>query len=342
MLFGLVWPERPTRRTNTRKRIGNSSSSSSSRRSATASNAGDTRQAKRGRIGDIKARTPVETIYDGAQGALGLSAESMFTNLVEGTPVLVDPLDPDARYWWPGVVVDRIVEDTSDRTNNELLGESAEQSGPTTKWQVRYFEDGSYSECEAHDMVLFDPTHAPFADWLSATQQRVLEVPAMRRAIAYFEWRFYATDEQRKAPGEPESESNAGGAEVENGGPPNRIIVGVNEAAQLRHLHHSDTLERAPAAMERAEVAFDDFFANELEPSEPVSRYSDECIRPYLHKLNGVVHIVDARDGKAYMAKIINAEFVSGNGRIGLYYLVHYHGWSSRYDEWIPPSRIVY
>ncbi|KAJ2714727.1 histone lysine methyltransferase Set9 [Coemansia spiralis] len=290
-LFGLAWPARPTWRTSARKRT------IARRRPASSSGAAEARSTKRRR--PAPPRTPVATIYDGAQGPADLSAEAMFAELREGTPVLVDPLDAQATQWWPAVIVDRIDEGTD--------------VAPAVRWQVRYFEDGSFSMCQAHEMVLLDPLHLPFADGRAADDL------ALRRALAYYEWRFYATPAAR-APGAD---------------PP---VAGVNQAAHLRHVHGSDILCDAPTAMERAEVAFDDFFAGE----GPVSQYSAECVRPYLHPIGDTVCVVDARDGGGYPARILKTDFINTAERRGLYYLVHYRGWHPRYDEWVPPSRIVY
>ncbi|KAJ2454956.1 hypothetical protein GGF42_003519, partial [Coemansia sp. RSA 2424] len=63
---------------------------------------------------------------------------------------------------------------------------------------------------------------------------------------------------------------------------------------------------------------------------------------PYLHQIRDLVHIIDGRDGKVYQARIREVEFVDNGERFGLYFFVHYQGWSPKFDEWVPPSRIIY
>ncbi|KAJ2793106.1 histone lysine methyltransferase Set9, partial [Coemansia helicoidea] len=254
MLYGLPWPQRPARRTATQRRAASSNIGSGGGAAGT----------KR-RRGEAPPGPPVATIYDGAQGPADATAEAMFAELREGTPVLVDPLDAQAAHWWPGVIVDRIVEDGA-------------------RWQVRYFEDGSFSTCQAHEMVLLDPTRPPLSDWLAAPP--AVDEPAMRRALAYCEWRFYA----------------APAARAPDAADPPR--AGVNEAAYLRHRIASDILRKAPAAADRAEVAFDDFFAGS---EEPVSQRSAACVRPYLHAIGDAVRVVDGRDGRGYLARVLRA-----------------------------------
>ncbi|KAJ2593363.1 hypothetical protein H4R99_006113, partial [Coemansia sp. RSA 1722] len=91
------------------------------------------------------------------------SAKELFVEQMVGSPVLVDPLDSQINRWWPAVIVGKISE-----------------SG---KYQVRYFEDGSFSDCLPEDLKLFT------MEW-AADQPTPLEDLAIRRAVAYYEYRF--------------------------------------------------------------------------------------------------------------------------------------------------------
>ncbi|KAJ1999920.1 histone lysine methyltransferase Set9, partial [Coemansia sp. S85] len=148
MIYGLPWPERklPV------SRASKSSGSSRKRRanggggSEQSSEAGDSQSDKAKRLrqlGSTKKR-PV-TIYDGRQGSIDASLAEMFALRAVGTPVLIDPLDASVERWWPAVIVEHVLEPTEDGRLE-------------TQYQVRYFEDGSYSVCQAHEMVLLDPS----------------------------------------------------------------------------------------------------------------------------------------------------------------------------------------
>ncbi|KAJ2808275.1 histone lysine methyltransferase Set9 [Coemansia guatemalensis] len=378
LLFGLPWPERrrlqkPNRRRTggSRKRTGNGNVTQADGQGALENGDGK-RIRRRKRAGSATACPTTTTIYDGAQGSVDMSAAEMFAQLREGTPVLVDPLDEQAGHWWPGVIVDRIIEtDEVDGQQQQPEGEHQKEQ-MKVKWQVRYFEDGSFSTCQAHELVLFDPESLPFTEWMAKRPLEILDEPAVRRALAYYEWRFYALSlyrqpaqpsnaviEEKKTvppetinndseaadnanPGERAIESN-GNSNGDSRRPP--IVASVNEAAILRHIYHSDALESAPTAMEKAEVVFDDFFGaddsnpNDDRQSSPRSR---ACISPYLHKIKDMISTIDARDGKVYKARVVQVDFISNDERRGLHYYVHYYGWSSKFDEWVPPSRIVY
>ncbi|KAJ2083096.1 histone lysine methyltransferase Set9 [Coemansia sp. RSA 988] len=382
LLFGLPWPERrrlqkPNRRRmgGSRKRTDNGYTSQKDGRGVQESKDGK-RIRRRKCAGSATELPTITTIYDGGQGSVDLTATEMFAQLSEGTPVLVDPLDDQAGHWWPGVIVDRLIEeDTDDEHQQQPEGEQM-----SVRWQVRYFEDGSFSTCQAHELVLFDPESQPFTDWMAKRPLKIIDEPAVRRALAYYEWRFYALSRYRQ-PAQPNNAINeykeSASANTSLGMPlettsndikttdnPNSekcllesdsgsdescrklpTVASVNEAALLRHIYHSDALERAPTAMEKAEVVFDDFFAtdenNPVNDRQSSSR-SRACINPYLHKIKDMISTIDARDGKVYKAKVMQTDFISNDERRGLHYYVHYHGWSSRYDEWVPPSRIIY
>ncbi|KAJ2587535.1 histone lysine methyltransferase Set9 [Coemansia sp. RSA 1797] len=308
LLFGMPWPERPQprRHTSVQKR------SSTKRSPNTQFN-----DVKRIRHSMPKKRAPIRTIYDGDQGPANASASEMFAQLMVGTPVLVDPLDDQAAFWWPGIIVDRVVE----------LPIGANAQGPAlVKWQVRYFEDGSFSICHAHEVMLFDPMNAPFVKWLDCELLDILNESAMRRALAYYEWRFLAQPQYRFDLAVP-------------------AIAGVNDATQLWQVYHSEALN-AVASMERPEIVFDDFFAETTTDVSLVqshgSHSSRESIQAYMHRVHDTVHCVDARDGKVYEARIELVSFMDNSERKGLYYYLHYRGWNAKFDDWVPPSCIIY
>ncbi|KAJ1677345.1 hypothetical protein EV182_006363, partial [Spiromyces aspiralis] len=93
----------------------------------------------------------------------------MFSRRAPGTPVFVDPLDPEAEIWWPAVIV----------------GNAGE------RLEVCYFEDNSYSECRADEIRLFSPFAEPFTRCLEKSPH-ILDYLSVRRAICYYEWRFLA------------------------------------------------------------------------------------------------------------------------------------------------------
>ncbi|CAG8610703.1 472_t:CDS:2, partial [Ambispora gerdemannii] len=43
----------------------------------------------------------------------------------------------------------------------------------------------------------------------------------------------------------------------------------------------------------------------------------------------------------AATVKEVNSQYVDASGEAGLYYKIHYHGWNSRSDEWVPQNRIL-
>ncbi|KAJ2877963.1 hypothetical protein IWW38_006439, partial [Coemansia aciculifera] len=294
----------------------------------------------------------------------------------------------------------------------------AEDGQMTTEYQVRYFEDGSYSMCRAHEMVLLDPTLPPFSGWVldTAEQRKVVSELAFRRALAYYEWRFIAVF-RRQLAAKAEFEGDSSNASVPSilpldlavtattaatatisaavvgtmssaaspASPPSPVdigdigmaacsiaecaesvlslsqvakVAGVNEISRLKNIYQAQAIKQAPTAEDSPEVVFDHFFdlaAPALQAPPPVAsaeesdtlaladgHNSRECIQPYLHQIRDLVHIIDGRDGKVYQARIREVEFVDNGERFGLYYFVHYQGWNAKFDEWVPPSRIIY
>ncbi|KAJ1963517.1 histone lysine methyltransferase Set9 [Dipsacomyces acuminosporus] len=459
-LFNLPWPDRkPPKPAKSKKK---------SSKSAKRKKDGDSEDSQKKLKAAEMPKPP--TIFDGPQGPLTMSVSEMFSSLAIGTPVFIDPLDSNLEYWWPAVVVDSFVEDND------------------KKYQVRYFEDGSYSQCSAGDLVLFDPVLPPFADWLQ-NKKEFLNDMATRRALAYYEWRFLAahsrlvstpkpadeddpTEEveaegKREGEGEngaeasentstgddqtelqglailsspsllpnqdagsctedagscteaassgteaasitPEEESakaspviNITSNEIADLAPPTPSTTvtitnsvsssgsnsddgcngngsgnegtrktGVNEAYKLKQQYQTELLLESAAAKEKPELLFDDFFtiaaaatiatttatktpgdSDDVDKAEAgseagtdsmPSRDATQCILPYLHQLKDQVHVVDERDGKCYFAKITDIDFINNSERFGIYYYVHYKGWNPKFDEWVPPSRIVY
>ncbi|KAI7822113.1 hypothetical protein BX661DRAFT_156362 [Kickxella alabastrina] len=343
-LFGVSWPDRQSRqgrqgrqhaaarkspakaKVAKLKRAGSSSSSSDG--------ADDSGGSKRYRAHGTKSKAD-PTIFDGAQGPAHATAAEMFAALASGTPVLVDPLDPQAEHWWPAVIVDR-----------ETLTDA--EGVQTIRHQVRYFEDGSYSFCQADEMRLFDLTQPPFADWIKdSDNQPVLRDLAMRRAIAYYEWRFLAPAQRLLLlPNTAEQQ------------PPAECHAGINEVMLLRRVYDKPVLDQTP--MTKALVQFKHFFsATSLKPPSSSEEQgasasnssgcslvsggeSVDSICPYLHSLRDLVHVIDARDCKIYKARIVHIEAMSNGQRLGLYYYVHYLGWNEKFDDWVPPSRIIY
>ncbi|KAJ1744372.1 histone lysine methyltransferase Set9 [Coemansia sp. RSA 1290] len=328
LLFGCRWPTRP----QPYKKRPLPSGKRNGKRLPESSNSSESGTKPTRRLNPANApkrRKRVRTIYDGDQGPVNKSAQEMFAELAVGTPVLVDPLDEKAKFWWPGVIVNREVE-------------AAKQDGDETEqkeiWQVRYFEDGSFSMCQAHEMLLFDPTEAPFTKWMESLESFVDE-PAIRRALAYYEWRFLASIPSRHEPPKDGLQATDGKEKTELG-----RIAGVNASARLKHIYHSDCLEQLASAMDVPEIVFDDFFADcddGLVVQEHGSRASKACVQPYLLCVRDKVTSVDARDGKLYKARIEQVDFVNNSERLGLYYYLHYFGWNSRYDEWVSPCQIV-
>ncbi|KAJ1730116.1 histone lysine methyltransferase Set9 [Coemansia sp. Benny D160-2] len=321
-VFGSTWPNRPV--PLPRKRPGNKRGAAdrSQPQSGIGSSVGKRALAVPRMQGPKKIRSSrhprAATIFDGAQGPIDASAAQMFAGRMNGTPVLVDPLDEGeevegaaATEWWPGVIVEHNASDKG------------------SEYRVRFFEDGSYSSCGSHEMVLLDPRRPASPSALRLDDQ------AMRRALAYYEWRF-ESPQRRCAP-----EQNAGGS----GSSPAAPAAGVNEAAVLRLLcPESAALALAPAADADPEIVFDDFFgaaAGSNGAAPPASRQSRDCVAAYLHVTGDAVCAVDGRDGKAHAARVMDIDFLNNAERFGLHYYVHYVGWSARFDEWLPPSRIV-
>ncbi|KAJ2822859.1 histone lysine methyltransferase Set9, partial [Coemansia sp. 'formosensis'] len=182
MIYGLPWPERkqPVSRasklsSSSRKRRPNPSGSGNS------SDTGDSQSDKAKRLRQLATKVRPVTIYDGAQGSIRASPAEMFAVRAVGTPVLIDPLDASVECWWPAVIVEHVLEPSEDGQME-------------TQYQVRYFEDGSFSVCRANEMVLLDPSQPPFTKWLldASMQSIMLGEVAVRRALAYFDWRFIA------------------------------------------------------------------------------------------------------------------------------------------------------
>ncbi|KAJ2745796.1 histone lysine methyltransferase Set9, partial [Coemansia sp. BCRC 34490] len=150
-VFGSTWPNRPV--PLPRKRPGNKRGAAdrSQPQSGIGSSVGKRASAVPRMQGPKKIRSSrhprAATIFDGAQGPIDASAAQMFAGRMNGTPVLVDPLDEGeaeaegaaATEWWPGVIVEHNASDKG------------------SEYRVRFFEDGSYSSCGPHEMVLLDP-----------------------------------------------------------------------------------------------------------------------------------------------------------------------------------------
>ncbi|KAJ2813454.1 histone lysine methyltransferase Set9 [Coemansia furcata] len=386
MIYGLPWPERK----QPVSRASKLSSSSRKRRpnpggSENNSDTGDSQSDKAKRLRQLATKVRPVTIYDGAQGSIRASPAEMFAVRAVGTPVLIDPLDASVERWWPAVIVEHALEPSEDGQME-------------TQYQVRYFEDGSFSVCRANEMVLLDPSQPPFTKWLldASMQSIMLGEVAVRRALAYFDWRFIAVYGRQLA-AKPEARADQPNDSVPSdvaldtvavvstmstaASPPSSQspadggigmapcpiaafagdalglhqiakVAGINEISRLRLIYQTPALEQAPAAENDPEVVFDHFF----EPVAPSPASVDEdgsarlvgeskskeCIRPYLHEIRDLVDIIDGRDGKVYHARIRAAEFVDNGERFGLYYFVHYQGWNAKFDEWVPPSRIIY
>ncbi|ORX74084.1 hypothetical protein DL89DRAFT_289726 [Linderina pennispora] len=260
--------------------------------SATASDSESAGERKRRKQAQEK---KVATIYAGPLGPLAAAPAEMFAEFAIGTPVFVDPLDGSIEYWWPGVIVDH------------LDGEDGSR-----RYQVRYFEDSSFSQCLGQDLALFDPTKAPFALWLDRTP-RMLADPAIRRALAYYEWRFLAPSRSALVETKEKLASS-----------------GVNEIVRLRQIYpDSPVLGDAPTAADMPQLELDDFFHA---PIPRASHAAFGCIQPYLLSLQG--------SGQG--AQITDVDFVCNEARFGLYYYMHFKGWNKKFDEWVPPCRIIY
>ncbi|PVU96187.1 hypothetical protein BB561_001354 [Smittium simulii] len=61
----------------------------------------------------------------------------------------------------------------------------------------------------------------------------------------------------------------------------------------------------------------------------------------YFFKVGDKVRVLDKRDMEIHLCRIEYVEFISNDYRLGLYYYVHFLGWSSSFDIWIPPSCII-
>ncbi|KAJ2786621.1 histone lysine methyltransferase Set9 [Coemansia interrupta] len=300
LLFGLPWPDRPQ-----------PASAHPTARPRPVKNARLKRQPAKAPEKKPKRRRsspPRPSIFDGAQGAALATLDEMFAARMPGTPVLVDPLSEDAAApWWPAVIVDPA----------EVAAQDDSSRGPAA-CHVRYFEDGSFSQCAGPaDLVPLRLAAPVFA--LRRTVQAALADMAVRRAIAYCEWRYWAAarvlEDARYSPEED--------------------LHGVNEIARVRHVFpESAAAETAPGAQRLGalDLPLEGFFAEA----------PGECVRAYLHVPGDSLHVVDARDGKVYRAKVLDVDFLDGDVRRGLYYYVHYHRWGPKFDEWVPPSRITY
>ncbi|KAJ1723116.1 histone lysine methyltransferase Set9 [Coemansia erecta] len=297
LLFSLPWPDRPQ------------PAHMPSRGSLRKRQPAQQQQRQRKQQQPAKRRRPSRPrpcIYDGAQGPALASLAEMFAARAPGTPVLVDPLADDgaAAPWWPAVIVEP--------------ASVAADTPATAACHVRYFEDGSFSQCAGPaDLVPLDLATPMFARWPSL-QAALADMP-VRRAIAYTEWRYWAAARVTGAAHfSPEADAH-----------------GVNEIARVRHVFPASApAEKAPGAqpMGAIDLPFEDFFA----------RAPGDCVRAYLHVPGDTIHVVDARDGEVYRAKVLEVDFLETDARSGLYYYVHYHKWSPKFDEWVPPSRITY
>ncbi|KAJ1952572.1 histone lysine methyltransferase Set9 [Linderina pennispora] len=299
LLYGVAWPDRKVLKSKTgRRRVGKKDKAGS----ATASDSESAGERKRRKQAQEK---KVATIYAGPLGPLAAAPAEMFAEFAIGTPVFVDPLDGSIEYWWPGVIVDH------------LDGEDGSR-----RYQVRYFEDSSFSQCLGQDLAPFDPTKAPFALWLDR-MPRMLADPAIRRALAYYEWRFLAPSRSALVETKEKLASS-----------------GVNEIVRLRQIYpDSPVLGDAPTAADMPQLELDDFFHA---PIPRASRAAFGCIQPYLLSLKDQVKVFDGRDGNVYQARITDVDFVCNEARFGLYYYMHFKGWNKKFDEWVPPCRIIY
>ncbi|KAJ2849013.1 histone lysine methyltransferase Set9, partial [Coemansia erecta] len=280
-LFGMQWPDRPQpapRRLKQQKK---------KKRPEELQESLLNKQSTKCAAAVRKRKRKVKTIFDGSFGPPTLTASSMFAELLPGTPVLVDPLDPAITQWWPAMIIGKLQEDG------------------ITKYQVRYFEDGSFSTCLSSELVLFDITKISFNSGCFGDR-------ALRRAIAFYEWRFLSLS--------PDYNNSAG----------------VLEIHRLRDHANSSLLDQTPMAAKCPPIQLEHFFEVASAPPTATSdnRDSVDCIRAYMHQLNDMVDIIDGRDVKIYRARILDMEILCNDERLGLYYYVHYIGWNAKFDEW--------
>ncbi|KAJ1936560.1 histone lysine methyltransferase Set9, partial [Linderina macrospora] len=144
LLYGVEWPDRKVLKSKTatgRRKVSKRdklTAVTAANGSSVLASDSDTATGERNKRRKQEERKEA-TIYSGTLGSRNASAAEMFAEFAIGTPVFVDPLDGSIDYWWPGVIVDHL--------------DGAEDG--IRRYQVRYFEDSSYSQCLGQDLVLF-------------------------------------------------------------------------------------------------------------------------------------------------------------------------------------------
>ncbi|PVU98915.1 hypothetical protein BB560_005580, partial [Smittium megazygosporum] len=80
----------------------------------------------------------------------------------------------------------------------------------------------------------------------------------------------------------------------------------------------------------------------EVPPLTPKIQKLLKYLVPYCFRVGDKIKVLDKRDMKIYPCRVEYVEYISNDFRLGLYYYVHFLGWSSSFDLWVPPSCIVY
>ncbi|KAJ1910110.1 histone lysine methyltransferase Set9 [Mycoemilia scoparia] len=166
LLFGLNWPNRPE--SHIKKSRRKSTTNSNHKRSSAPSSNRKKRKLQASAEPEETNNEYLTSIYSDGNGTLP-DLQKMYNRKLPGTPVFVDPLDQKMDMWWPAIIV-----------NNGPEG-----------LEVCYIENGSYSECHPDEVQLFNPFTEPFTGWFKNNPD-MINIPVIRRAMCYFEWRFLA------------------------------------------------------------------------------------------------------------------------------------------------------
>ncbi|OMJ28219.1 Histone-lysine N-methyltransferase set9 [Smittium culicis] len=76
--------------------------------------------------------------------------------------------------------------------------------------------------------------------------------------------------------------------------------------------------------------------------SENYNELYTKLVESYCYGIGHKVKVLDTRDYRIHEGRIEDVSFIHNSSRHGLYYYIHFIGWSKNFDSWVPPSCIIH
>ncbi|OMJ13939.1 hypothetical protein AYI70_g8198 [Smittium culicis] len=76
--------------------------------------------------------------------------------------------------------------------------------------------------------------------------------------------------------------------------------------------------------------------------SEDYNELYNKLVESYCYGIGHKVKVLDTRDYRIHEGRIEDVSFIDNSSRHGLYYYIHFIGWSKNFDSWVPPSCIIH